>query len=81
MGGLKPRAGTALANRWPMADGVAWRGSTGVTVTTGTASATVWQTWQAVQDPQASPSCVVAAVGWAGASDEAAMAALPWQSA
>lgn len=75
MGGLKPRAGTALANGWPWLAGVLWCGGTGVAAGAGTASATVWQAWQAEQELQ---SLLVSGAAVSGAA--AAGLALPWQS-
>lgn len=78
MGGLKPRAGSALAKCVPRTEGAAlWAGATAATPGAVT-MATEWQTWQLVQLPQS-----VAAVSLWPAGGDAGLwaAALPWQSA
>ena len=78
MGGLKPRAGSALAKCVPRKGGAAlWAGATGSASAVG-AIATEWQTWQLVQLPQ---SVAAVWVSMGGCDAGLCAAALPWQSA
>ena len=52
MGGFRPGAGSALAKRVACAAGGAWGALCTMSTRGMPPSATVWQTWQAVQVPQ-----------------------------